>query len=253
MKSLLAAIVCASGLVVPAAVSAQSLSHEDVRALALEAVQQQPDLVLKIILDNPEVVMQAIEILRERSETEEAGRIRAVLEGQRELLINDPNAPVLGNPDGDVTIIEFFDYNCPYCKQARNAVADLIDGDANVRVVYREWPILGEGSVFAARAALAARKQDLYAVFHEALMSHQGRLTEASVMHVARRVGLDTDRLRVDMSAPDVSTHIDTSRVLAQSLSFTGTPAFIVGDALVPGLVTVDQLQALVRDAREAG
>ncbi|MEM9524421.1 MAG: hypothetical protein AAF982_10620, partial [Pseudomonadota bacterium] len=112
MKNLLAAIVCASGLVVPIAVSAQSLSQEEVRTLALEAVRQQPDLVLKIILDNPEVVMQAIEILRERDETEEASRVRAALEGQRELLFNDPNAPVSGNPDGDITIIEFFDYNC---------------------------------------------------------------------------------------------------------------------------------------------
>jgi protein-disulfide isomerase len=174
-----------------------------------------------------------------------------VLSNQRALLEQDTNAPVLGNPDGDVTVVEFFDYNCPYCRRAMDEVQGLMDADANVRLVYREWPILGEGSVFAAKAALAARKQGKYEEFHWAMMSMNGRAEEASVLRVAAEVGLDIDQLRLDMEAPEIDEHLTTSMSLAQSLGFNGTPSFVIGDELVPGFVEQPQLEEIVDSTRK--
>jgi protein-disulfide isomerase len=151
-----------------------------------------------------------------------------------------------------VTVVEFFDYNCPYCKRAMAEVQGLLEGDDNVRLVYREWPILGDGSVFAAKAALASREQGKYEEFHWALMGMQGRAEEASVMRIAKEVGLDVERLRDDMEAPEIQEHIATSMRLTEALGFSGTPSFVIGDNLVPGFVEVDQLMALVEEAREA-
>ncbi|KIT16381.1 DsbA family protein [Jannaschia aquimarina] len=237
-QTLIAALLATAAL--PAA--AQELTAEEVKRLALEA-----------ILENPEVVMEAIGILQEREAAEAAAQAQAALESSGDLLTADPNAPVLGNPDGDVTVVEFFDYNCPYCRRAGPEVAGLLEADGNVRVVYREWPILGEASVFAARAALASREQGLYEEFHEAMMAAEARLGEAQVMQIAEEVGLDTDRLRTDMEAPAVQAHIDTSMELARSLGFSGTPSFVVGDQMAPGLVETDQLIDMVEAAREGG
>lgn len=218
---------------------ADERSEADIKRLALEA-----------ILENPEIVMQAVEILQQRDSQAQEAAARQALSGQREKLENDPNAPVLGNPDGDATIVEFFDYNCPYCKRAAPIVKALIAKDPKLRVVYREWPILGEDSVFAARAALAARKQGKYEEFHWAMMELKGRASEASVMKAIRDLGLDEAQLRSDMNAPEVDAHIQASTDLARSLGFSGTPSFVVGDALAPGLVPESDLERLVSDLR---
>ncbi len=224
-----------------AASAAGDLSEADVKRLALEA-----------ILENPEIIMQAVAILRERDAAAKEKSIADTLSSQRELLERDPNAPVIGNPDGDVTIVEFFDYNCPYCKRVAPEVAALLENDKNVRVVYREWPILSTGSIFAARAALASRKQGKYAEFHEALMNLRGRADETSVLKVARELGMDLDQLRADMDAPEVAEHIATTANLTKQLGFTGTPSFVIGENLVPGFVDLEQITALVKKARDA-
>ena len=208
------------------------------------------ELVLETIRENPEIVMEAVAILEQRqAEAAELARVD-VLATQRDLLERDPNAPVLGNPDGDVTVVEFFDYNCPYCRRAMEPVQGLLDADQNVRLVYREWPILGEGSVFASRAALASRKQGKYEAFHWALMAMKGRAEEASVLRVASEVGLDVEQLRIDMDAAEIDEHIRTSMALAQALGFNGTPSFVIGDELAPGLVQQPQLMEMVKAAR---
>jgi len=210
------------------------------------------ELVLETIRENPGIVMEAVAIL-EQQQAAAADVARAdVLTNQRNLLELAPNAPVLGNLDGDVTVVEFFDYNCPYCRRAMDVVQGLLDDDPDVRLVYREWPILGEGSVFAAKAALAAREQGKYEAFHWALMSMNGRAEEASVMRVAAEVGLDVDQLRRDMEAPEIQEHLVTSMNLAQSLGFNGTPSFVVGEELVPGFVEQSELVEVVEAARKA-
>ncbi|MEO1020842.1 MAG: DsbA family protein [Pseudomonadota bacterium] len=217
--------------------SAQSFSQteeERIKALALEA-----------ILEQPEVLRQAIEILQRRDEEAQLAVAQETLTRRRDELERDPNAPVIGNPDGDVTIVEFFDYNCPYCKRAAEAIDPLLESDKGVRLIYHEWPILGEASVFAARAALAARLQGKYAEMHVALM-RQRRVTEQSTLQAAADIGLDVERLQIDMSAPEIDRHIELSMSLARDLGFSGMPSFVIGEHLVPGLVPLQRLEELV-------
>ena len=218
-------------------VPAQQMTGEQVKQLALEAV-----------LENPQIIMQAVAILEQR----ERDRVASVANTVRLQLEQDPNSPNLGNPDGDVTVVEFFDYNCPYCRKAGQTVQELLASDANVRVIYREWPILGEDSVFASRAALAARAQGKYEEFHWALMNGEGRASEASILKLARHLGLDVAKLQADMTSPAVEAHIAQSNALARTLGFTGTPAFIVGDRTAPGMLSTDEISAMVTEARAA-
>ena len=216
---------------------AQQMTNEQVKQLALEA-----------ILENPQIIMQAVAILEQRERERAASGANTV----RLQLEQDPNSPNLGNPDGDVTVIEFFDYNCPYCRKAGQTVQELLASDANVRVIYREWPILGEDSVFASRAALAARAQGKYEEFHWALMNGEGRASEASILKLARHLDLDVEKLQADMISPAVEAHIAQSSALARTLGFTGTPAFIVGDRTAPGMLSTDEITAMVAEARAA-
>ena len=222
---------------IPFAVAADELSEERVKELVYEAIRE-----------NPEIVMEAVAILERKQELAQKNAAAVVLESERARLEQDPNAIVLGNPEGDVTVVEFFDYNCPYCRRVMPEVDALVEQDPNVRLVYREWPILGEGSVFAARAALASRNQGLYEEFHVAMMGMNERAEEASVLRIARRVGLDIEQLQQDMGAPDVDEHIQTSMELTRALGFSGTPSFVIGNELIPGYVEaqllIDQVEA---------
>jgi protein-disulfide isomerase len=146
--------------------------------------------------------------------------------------------------------VEFFDYNCGYCKRAMTAVKEVLSNDKNIRIVYREFPILSEGSIFASRAALASRAQNKYKVFHEALMSAQ-QLNEISVMQIAKRIGLDAEKLLIDMNDPNVFEHIQTSRDLADALQFTGTPSFVIGDRLIGGFIPGDAMMEIIASIRE--
>ena len=231
-----------AALLLAAGASAQEMTEERIKELALEA-----------ILENPEIVMQAVDLLREREAAEAEEAARVAMAEQAALLYEDPLAPVLGNPDGDVTIVEFFDYNCPYCKRAAQTIEALVEADPELRVVFREWPILGEGSVVASRAALASREQGEgpYEMFHYALMNAPGRLDEARVFEIAEQVGLDLDRLREDMASDAVDEHIAGSMRLAEALGINGTPAFVVGDTLVPGAVPIEELIGLIASKRE--
>ncbi len=232
----------------PLAASAQEMSR-----VQLDLTEDRiKELVYQAIRENPDIIMEAVAILQRREDDAQIAQTRSVLNDQRQMLESDPNAPVLGNPDGDVTIVEFFDYNCPYCKRAMPEVQAILDSDPNVRLVYREWPILGEASVFASRAALASRTQGKYEEMHLAMMGLNGRVGEERVMKVARDLGLDLDKLRADMQSPEVEEHIATSMRLAQALGFNGTPSFVIGQALVPGFVERDQLQQYVDDSRES-
>jgi len=238
MRNLIAATFIS---LLPFGAMAQPMSEDDIKQLALQA-----------ILENPQIIMEALAILEEQRNEAQAAAQAEVLLRQRAFLENDLNAPFVGNAEGDAVVVEFFDYNCPYCKRAAGDVKALLAADEGVRVVYREWPILGEGSVFAARAALAARAQGKYEEMHWGMMEMRGRAEEASVLALARSVGLDVEQMVADMDSEAVNNHILASRQLAQSLGFTGTPAFVIGDALVPGAVPLADLQGYIGAARAA-
>lgn len=168
----------------------------------------------------------------------------------RRALERDPTAPVLGNPDGNITLSEFFDYNCPFCRKLVPVVQRLISADPQLRIVYRELPVFGEGSYFAARASLASLQQGKYWPFHAALMGMRGRAAEAPVMRIARQVGLDEAKLRRDMDSEAVLSHISASQELADHMGLMGTPTFVAGDEGLFGEQSFADLQAMISRAR---
>ncbi|WP_299843813.1 DsbA family protein [uncultured Paracoccus sp.] len=180
-----------------------------------------------------------------------ADRPNPMPEDLRQAIERDPNAPVLGNPEGNLTLTEFFDYNCPFCRQMVGVVQQLISSDPQLRVVYREWPVFGEGSDFAARASLASLRQGKYWPFHVALMAMKDRAAEASVMRIARQIGLDATKLRADMDRPEIDEHITTSFQLADHMGLMGTPTFIAGDEAVFGRMSLKEAQDLVVRGRK--
>ncbi len=207
-------------------------------------------LVRDYLLANPEVIVEALETYQQRQNEAEAERRRAALIAHAKALNEDPLSPVLGNPQGDITVVEFFDYRCPYCRQVADALQDLVAEDPKVRLVMKEYPILSQESVEAARAALAAVRQDQYESFHFALMERGGSMSEAEVMGVAQSVGLDVERLKRDMQSADVEEALRRNYALAETIGVTGTPAMVIGTTLVPGAVSLERLRQLVAEAR---
>jgi protein-disulfide isomerase len=209
--------------------------------------------VREYLLENPEIIMQAVQILRERQEQQAQDARRQGVKQHAEALRESGPLPVLGNPDGDVTIVEFFDYRCPYCRQVANLAVETAKADGNVRVVYKEYPILGPESEFAARAAIAAAMQGRYAEFHKALMNDVQTVNQDSVMRLAEMMDLDVAQLKEDMRSDEVSETIQRTRQLGQQLQINGTPAFIVGTEVAPGAISRDQLEEMIAQARQEG
>lgn len=208
------------------------------------------DLVRELLREEPELVLEALQTLEKREREASEAQAAAALKAKRNELERSPGDLVLGNPDGDITLVEFSDYRCPYCKQAAEPVMKAVKADGKVRLVLKELPILGRDSVTAAQAALAADRQGKYAAMHDALMAHKGNLDEAAVMRIAGQVGLDTARLKTDMQRPDVQDKLKANLELARALDIRGTPAFIIGDALAPGAVDEAALKSMFAKAR---
>ncbi|HTZ80803.1 MAG TPA: DsbA family protein [Stellaceae bacterium] len=207
------------------------------------------------LMNHPEVIVESLRAAEKKMQDKEDAEARVAIGGKRSELLNDPGSPVGGNPNGDVTIVEFFDYHCPYCKQVEPTLETLLKDDPKLRIVYKEFPILGPDSVVASHVALAALKQGAqkYARFHAALMSTKGSIGESVVMQVAKDSGLDVARLKTDMKAPEIEATIKRNYDLADALKIRGTPAFIIGDTLAPGAVDLDTLRKMVADARKGG
>jgi protein-disulfide isomerase len=205
------------------------------------------------LMNHPEVIVESLRAAEKKMQDAQDAAARTAIGDRQSELLRDPASPIAGNPNGDVTIVEFFDYHCPYCKQVEPALDALLKEDPKIRIVYKEFPILGPDSVTASQAALAALKQgpQKYSRFHAAMMSTKGAINETVIMQVARDAGLDVTRLKMDMKAPDVETMIKRNYDLAEALKIHGTPAFIVGDALAPGAVDIDTLRKMVADARK--
>jgi protein-disulfide isomerase len=217
---------------------------------------QQTETVRQIIRDylvsNPEVILEAIEVLKTKDQGNTETRARQALSARRAEFFEDPGSPVAGNQQGDVAVIEFFDYRCPYCKRVHPTIQALLRDDRNIKFIYKEWPILGPPSVYAARAALAARNQEKYVEFHAALMDTRGTLDEAVILRTAKSIGLDVDRLTREIEAQTSKYEEIFARNsdLARSLGISGTPAFVVGDVVIRGAADLESLKKVVGDVR---
>ena len=239
----LAALLLASAGGPAPAAGMEDLSEEEKAAFE--------EMIRDYILENPEIVEEALRKLQQREQAREAERQQQAITQNLEALRNDPNSPVIGNPDGDVTIVEFFDYRCPYCKQVADDLRNVVEEDGDIRLVMKELPILSKESETAAKAALAAQKQGRYEDFHFTLMTDPGSLSETSIFAVAEDLGLDLEQLRADMDSPEITRQLDEVYALAQQIGVRGTPAFVIGEELIPGAISIEIMREKVAAIRD--
>ncbi|USG59489.1 DsbA family protein [Sneathiella marina] len=203
------------------------------------------------LMANPYVLRDVIEELKAQEQLAASQQQSATLASLSDELKNDPSSFVAGNPDGDVTIVEFFDYRCGYCKRNFPDLMKTVEDDGNIRLVLKEFPILGEDSVLASQAAIASISQGKYMEFHTALMAVRGGLTKDRILNIASDVGLDVQKLEEDMQGEAVQNIIRKNYSLAQQLGVNGTPAFVIEDTFYPGAATAEQMEKLIVAARE--
>ena len=228
----------AIGLLVPAAWAAEftPAQRAEIVQILRDALKQDPS-----ILRDAVTAMQA----------DESDRQKAALAAAKDKLI-DPGDPVGGNPKGDVTIVEFFDTRCPYCRKLEPTMTELLARDHGVRVVYKDLPILGPASVLGSKALLAAQKQGGYEKLRDAIMAAPPQTTKAMIQDAAQRLGLDWKRLEHDMADPAIQTRIEANLKLAHTIGIEGTPAMVIGDELIPGAVEMADLTTAIAKIRKA-
>jgi len=212
------------------------------------------NIVRNYLIAHPEVLQEAIAALEKKQAADEAARHEAAVKDNAQAIFNSPHQVVAGNPQGDVTFVEFFDYNCGYCKRAMADMFDLMKNDPKLKVVLKEFPVLGPGSVEAARVAVAVRMQDKtgkkYMEFHQKLLGGRGQADKARALAVAKEVGLDMARLERDMASDEVRVTLTESLGLAEKLGLNGTPSYVIGDGVVIGAVGLEALKEKINTAR---
>ena len=201
-------------------------------------------IIKKFLLNNPELIKSTLE---NYEITQEIKKKQNAIE-----LLNISNNPRLLQKNADITIFEFFDYNCGYCKSVVKLLLDTINEDKKINLVFVEFPILSEDSYTASLAALAAEKQNLYSQFHISLMKVRGRINEKQIFKTAKEVGLNINKLKLDMESPDIQLILKTNREVAKLLKLNGTPAFIIGDVIYPGAIKKDQLKKAIKLYRKS-
>jgi protein-disulfide isomerase len=220
------------------------LSAED-RA-AIEGV------VRDYLKDHPEAVLDAIKALQAKERADRAEASKQAILSEQNALKNDPGSYVAGNPNGDITIVEFFDYNCPYCRTVAPALQTLLADDKKLRLVIKEWPIKGADSLAISQISLAAAKQPQFLAFHFALLAHQGHVDQAAALDTAKKAGLDMDKLQKDMKTLDTMAIITRNDKLAEKIGIDGTPGFVIGTTLVPGAISAENFKKQIASARQS-
>lgn len=249
MRTTLAALSLSAALALPVAAGAAPLDLSNMSEADRAAFGEQ---VRTYLLENPEVIMEVLEELEQRRAMAAEQADRALISDNAGRIFEDGFSYVAGNPQGDVTLVEFLDYRCGYCKRAQPEVEALLERDPNLRLVVKEFPILGPDSVSAGKMALAALELDRtrFGPLHDALMAYKGNLTEQAAYRLAAEHGYDTDRLREVADSTRIDDRLQQNYQLAQALGLQGTPAFIVGNQILRGFLPADQLAAAVEEAR---
>ncbi len=245
-KSRLALVAALTGLTLGASVALAG-TFSDAQKTEIEGV------IKDYLMKNPEVLRDALQELDRKQAEQETVAQQSAIKDNAKAIYRTAHDLVGGNPEGNITVVEFFDYNCGYCKRAFKDVMTMMDKDKDVRLVLKEFPILGPGSIYAARAALASREQGKYWEFHMALLGHNGKIDEETVNALATETGLDVDKLKKDMEAATVTDAIQQNMQLAETLKINGTPAFIIDQTLIPGAIGYAGLAASIDQVRKAG
>jgi protein-disulfide isomerase len=215
--------------------------------------QEMEGMIKNYLLTHPEILSEMSQLLDEKQKQAEDDQRKGALVSEADKIFRHSGDHVAGNPKGNVTLVEFFDYNCGWCKKGFPEVVSLVESDKELRFVLKEFPIFGEDSEYAARAALASERQGKYWKLHIAMFSHEGKITKASVDEIAKAQGLDMARLKKDMDDPAIAKTILQNRALAQSLAINGTPAFIIDDKIIPGYLPATELAVSIDDVRTKG
>ena len=212
-------------------------------------------IIKDYLIKHPEVLQEAMAELEKKQQLAETEKARSAIKNHSDALFNSPRQVVLGNPQGDVTFVEFFDYNCGYCKRALNDMVELMGKDPKLKVVLKEFPVLGPGSVEAAQVAVAVRMQDKsgkkYLEFHQKLLGGRGQVDKAKALAAAKEIGLDMARLDKDLKSDEVSKTLEESMKLAEALGLNGTPSYVIGNDVVIGAVGQAQLSQKIQAARQ--
>ena len=247
LRTMYSAFLIAAITVFCIACASAEESMSDVRKKEVEAVVQE------YILKNPEVLMRTIQTYQVQRQAAKRKQAKNNLTSLTAELTQNPGSPVVGNPIGDVTIVEFFDYRCGYCKRVFPTIQALLKEDGNIRYVLKELPILGPDSLFASQAALAVwnTTPEKYLPFHAGLMTSRGSLNAAKVFTIADDLALDTDAILKSMKDTPVNDELNKNIKLSERLDITGTPAFIIGDQLAPGAISMDEIKKMVALARK--
>ncbi len=208
-------------------------------------------MIEQYIFDHPEVILQSIQSMQARQKAVEEVQAAAALKERKQDLEADPDDPVMGNPSGTITVVEFFDYRCGYCKRVFPTVMKVINDNPNVRYVVKEFPILGPESVTAARASLAIwrNQKSNFSAFHAALMEVRGDIPEAKILSIANRLGLNVIQLKKDMDDSEIDRILEKNYQLAQALNINGTPAFVIGGKLVPGAIDAATMNRMIAES----
>lgn len=248
---LLAPLASAQTASPPAAASQAPVAS----AFSAEQQQQIESIIKNFVISHPEVLQQAMDALDQRQKAAEADKARVTIRANNATIFNSPHQVVLGNPKGNVTMVEFFDYNCAFCKRALADMLDLLKTDSDLKFVLKEFPVLGPGSVEAAHVAVAAHMQDpsgkKYMEFHQKLLGGRGPADKMRALAVAKDVGFDMARLEKDMNSGEVKATIEENMKLADALGVSGTPTYVVGDEVVVGAVGLDELRAKIKGERK--
>lgn len=220
---------------------------EDAVALPKAEIEK---IVREYILQHPEVLMESVRAYQERERMAAQQRSKSAISAKKSDLFKDAASPVAGKTDATVEIVQFFDYRCGYCKRMPSVLTKLLEQNKNVRLIYKELPILGPESHVAARAALAAHKQGAYLPFHQALMSLNGPLTQAAIDETAAKLSLDAAKLKSDMNSEEIRSALTANQQLANAIGVQSTPSFVIGDELVAGAIDLAAFEALISKAR---
>ena len=204
-------------------------------------------IVREYILQHPEVLLDSIRMYQERERAAQQQKLRDAVKGHQAELSGDPTTPSAGEPGRAVTVVEFFDYRCGYCKQVSPIVAKLLSDRSNLRVVFKEFPILGPESTLAAKASLAAQRQGAYLKFHQALMATAEPITAGAIDRLASQMGLNAPKLKADMELPEIAAMLDKNMKLAETIGVSSTPTFVIGSELVAGAMTEDSFRNLLK------
>ncbi|MDP9127065.1 MAG: DsbA family protein [Pseudomonadota bacterium] len=238
----------APGAPAPSAPAVEAKVYSDAERAGIEAVIK--DYLTK---EHPEVLMMAAQALEKRESAEAQTKTEEAIGKSQDKLYQDASSPVAGDPHGDVTIVEFFDYQCGYCKMSEEGIEKLLKNDKKVKFIYKDYPILGPASVQAAKASFASIRQGKYLPLHDALMNKKEHLTDEAIYQAAKDVGLNVDKLKKDMADPAIQKMVDDNVALGTQIGVRGTPMFIINGQIFPGALQYDQLNKIVQDVRIAG